>query len=57
MKMEMKIIINDRNDNLAMIISSCDEPELVSIDVGDDKDNIKVSIEDLRLALRKLSAK
>lgn len=56
-ELKTEITLNDEDGQEAAVISSCPENELVNIRLLDGCDSCYVSIEDLKAALRKLSAK
>lgn len=58
--MKMEITLNDDNGHEVLVIRNCHEPELVSIELINERyecRNVVVYIEDLKLALRKIGTK
>lgn len=55
--MRVEITVNGDDREPAIVMSSCVEPELVNVRLYDEIQSRDVKIEDLKLALRKLSAK
>ena len=56
--MLVEITIDDINGDKAFVISDEDyNPEVITFEVYSEKTYIRVAVEDLRLALRKLSTK
>lgn len=55
MKVEIKIY--DADGNEAVMLSSCNDHELVEVKMVCQLESADIKIEDLKLALRKLSAK
>lgn len=56
--MRVEIILNDDNADPVLVMSNCHQPHLVHLKlVNEDVCGIEVSIEDLKLALRKMAAK
>lgn len=55
--MNVDITLNDDEGQPVIVISNCHQPELVNIRIIEEIDNVEVSIDDLKTALRKLSTK
>ena len=56
--MKVEITLNDNEGQPVAIVSNCQQRGFVNIKIlCDGSDNLEVSVEDLKLALRKLSIK
>lgn len=55
--MRIEITLHDDEGQPAMIISSCHQENLVNIRILDGMESREVSVEDLRAAVRKITAK
>jgi hypothetical protein len=56
-ELKTEITLNDEDGQEALVVSSCHENEFVNIRLLDECTSCEISIEDLKAALRKLSAK
>jgi len=53
----VSITLYDENDNPVMIVDSTDSPSLIRVHITDVDNGVNVDIDELKAALRKLSAK
>ena len=54
--MKIEITLNDDNEQPVIIISNCHQDKLVNVEILDESCSVEVSIEELKNALRKITA-